>query len=73
MEVEERDVGVEPVFRPPLLHRPSPCKWFSGHPRRALCTFCYFGNREIWNAKCSDCYRVDREEFKKQRESNLKK
>ncbi len=34
---------------------------------------CYSGNREIWNAKCSDCYRIEREEFKKQRERNPKK
>ena len=72
MEVEERSVGVEPVFRLP----PTPPPWskhFSSHPRRVLCTFCFSGKREIWNAKCSDCYRIEREELKKQRESNLKK
>ena len=72
MEMEERAVGVEQVFRPP----PTPPPWskyFSSHPRRVLCTFCYSGNREIWNVKCSDCYRIEREEFKKQRERNLKK
>jgi hypothetical protein len=72
MEVEERTVGAELVFQPP----PTPPPWskhFSSHPRRVLCTLCFSGNREIWNAKCSDCYRIEREEFKKQRERNLKK
>jgi hypothetical protein len=71
-EVKERTVEVEPVFQPP----PTPPPWskhFSSHPRRVLCTLCYSGNREIWNAKCSDCYRIEREEFKKQRERNPKK
>jgi hypothetical protein len=71
-EVKERTVEVEPVFQPP----PTPPPWskhFSSHPKRVLCTLCYSGNREIWNAKCSDCYRNEREEFKKQRERNPKK
>jgi hypothetical protein len=71
-EVEERTVGAELVFQPP----PTPPPWskhFSSHPRRVLCTLCFSGNREIWNAKCSDCYRIEREEFKKQKERNLKK
>ncbi len=34
-----------------------------------LCTYCFAGNREIRNAKCSDCYRVEREEYKKRREA----
>ena len=71
-EVKERTVEVEPVFQPP----PTPPPWskhFSSHPRRVLCTLCYSGNREIWNVKCSDCYRIEREEFKKQREKNPKK
>jgi hypothetical protein len=63
--------GTEPVYRPP----PTPPPWskhFSCHFRRVLCTVCFAGNREIWNAKCSDCYRVEREERKKQKECLMK-
>jgi hypothetical protein len=66
--VEKR---VEPALRPP----PTPPPWskyFSCHYRRVLCTFCFAGNREIWNAKCSDCYRQEREEFKKLKDSKRK-
>jgi hypothetical protein len=59
----ETEEGAEPVFRLP----PTPPPWskhFSSHHRRVLCTVCFAGNREIWNAKCSDCYRVDREKRK---------
>jgi hypothetical protein len=66
--VEKR---VEPVLRPP----PTPPPWskyFLCHYRRVLCTFCFAGNREIWNAKCSDCYRQEREEFKKLKDCKRK-
>jgi hypothetical protein len=46
----------QPAFRPP----PTPPPWskhFSSHHMRVLCTSCFAGNREIRNAKCSDCYR----------------
>ena len=52
--------GAQPAFQPP----PPPPPWskyFSCHYRRVLCTFCFAGNREIWNAKCSDCYYQERE------------
>jgi hypothetical protein len=62
-EVEERKVAAEAVlvFRPP----PTPPPWskfFSSHHKRVLCTECFAGNREICNAKCSDCYRTPAEE-----------
>jgi hypothetical protein len=74
MEVEERKEGPEEVlaFRPP----PTPPPWskfFSSHHKRVLCTVCFAGNREIGNAKCSDCYRIEREEFKKKRELQQRK
>ncbi len=76
MEVEERKEGAEEVlvFRPP----PTPPPWskfFSSHHKRVLllCTECFAGNREIRNAKCSDCYRSEREEFKKKRELQQRK
>ena len=62
-EPEERvetEEGAEPVFRPP----PTPPPWsihFSSHHKRVLCTFCFAGNRETFNAKCCNCYRVERE------------
>jgi hypothetical protein len=62
---------VEPAFQPP----PPPPPWskyFSCHYRRVLCTVCFAGNREIWNAKCSDCYRLEREKFKKLKDSQRK-
>jgi hypothetical protein len=62
---------VEPALRPP----PTPPPWskyFSCHYRRVLCTFCFAGNREIWNAKCSDCFRQEREEFKKLKDNKRK-
>jgi hypothetical protein len=69
IEVEVRKEGAEELlfFRPP----PTPPPWskfFSRHHKRVLCTVCFAGNIEIRNAKCSDCYRSDREEFKKKRE-----
>ena len=74
MEVEERKEGAEEVlaFRPP----PTPPPWskfFSSHHKRVLCTECFAGNREIRSAKCSDCYRSEREEFKKKRELQQRK
>jgi hypothetical protein len=54
----------EPVFRPP----PTPPPWsrhFSSHPMRVLCTFCFAGNRETRNSRCSDCFRAQRENLKK--------
>jgi hypothetical protein len=65
LDTEER---AQPAFRPP----PTPPPWskhFSSHHMRVLCTSCFAGNREIRNAKCSDCYRVEREEYKKRREA----
>ncbi len=65
LDTEERE---QPAFRPP----PTPPPWskhFSSHHMRVLCTSCFAGNREIRNAKCSDCYRVEREEYKKRREA----
>ena len=65
LDTEER---AQPAFRPP----PTPPPWskhFSSHHMRVLCTSCFAGNREIQNAKCSDCYRVEREEYKKRREA----
>jgi hypothetical protein len=65
LDTEER---AQPAFRPP----PTPTPWskhFSSHHMRVLCTSCFAGNREIWNAKCSDCSRVEREEYKKRREA----
>jgi hypothetical protein len=62
---------VQPAFQPP----PPPPPWskyFSCHYRRVLCTVCFAGNREIWNAKCSDCYRLEREKFKKLKDSQRK-
>jgi hypothetical protein len=62
---EER---VQPDFRPP----PTPPPWskhFSTHHMRVLCTSCFAGNIEIRNAKCSDCYWLEREEYKKRREA----
>jgi len=62
-EPEERvetEEGAEPVFRPP----PTPPPWsihFSSHPRRVLCTFCFAGDRDTFNSKCANCYRVERE------------
>lgn len=61
---EGAEVEAEPVYRPP----PTPPPWsklFSCHYRRVLCTICFTCNREIWNAKCSDCYRAEREERRK--------
>ena len=63
--------GVQLAFQPP----PPPPPWskyFSCHYRRVLCTVCFAGNREIWNAKCSDCYRLEREKFKKLKDSQRK-
>jgi hypothetical protein len=56
------------AFRPP----PTPPPWskhFSSHHMRVLYTSCFAVNRKIRNAKCSDCYRVEREEYKKRREA----
>jgi hypothetical protein len=64
-ETKER---AQPTFRPP----PTPPPWskhFSTHQMRVLCTSCFAGNREIRNAKCSDCYRLEREDYKKRREA----
>jgi hypothetical protein len=60
MEVEERKEGAEEVlvFRPPSTPPPW-SKFFSSHHKRVLCTECFAGNREIRNAKCSDCYTVE--------------
>ena len=65
LDTEER---AQPAFRPP----PTPPPWskhFSSHHMRVLCTSCFAGNRETRNAKCSDCYQVEREEYKKRREA----
>ena len=64
-EEEERaeGVGPEPVYRPP----PTPPPWsrhFSNHPLRVLCTFCFAGNRETRNSRCSDSFRAQREKFR---------
>jgi hypothetical protein len=64
LDMEER---AQPAFRPP----PTPPPWsklFSSHHMRVLCTSCFAWNREIRNAKCSDCYWDEREEYKKGRE-----
>jgi hypothetical protein len=58
------------VYYRPTLTPPPWSKHFSCHFRRVLCTVCFAGNREIWNAKCSD--RVEREERKKQKECLMK-
>jgi hypothetical protein len=67
-EEEEAEGGEgaepEPVYRPP----PTPPPWsrhFSSHPMRVLCTFCFAGNRETRNSRCSDCFRAQRENLKK--------
>jgi hypothetical protein len=65
-EEAEGGEGAEPeaVYRPP----PTPPPWsrhFSSHPMRVLCTFCFAGNRETCNSRCSDCFRAQRENLKK--------
>ncbi len=60
LDMEER---AQPAFRPP----PTPPPWskhVSSHHMRVLCTSCFAGNREIRSAKCSDCFRDEREEYK---------
>jgi hypothetical protein len=63
--VEERAVVGGAGF-PATSYSTALVQVFSSHPRRVLCTFFYSGNREIWNGKYSDCYRIDRKEFEKQ-------
>ncbi len=72
-EVEREGEGEvpEPALRPP----PTPPPWsiyFSSHYMRVLCTVCFAGNRDLRNAKCANCYRVEREELKKQKEAMRK-
>jgi len=60
----EEGAEPEPLYRPP----PTPPPWsrhFSNHPLRVLCTFCFAGNRETRNSRCSDCFRAERENLKK--------
>jgi hypothetical protein len=71
---ERTEVGAEAVlvFRlPPTL--PPWSKVFSSHHKCVICTECFAGNREICNAKCSDCYRIEREVLKKKKELQRRK
>jgi hypothetical protein len=70
-EEDVRAESVEPVYKLP----PTPPPWsshFSDHYMRVLCTFCFSGNRDLRNDKCSDCYRLEREKFKKMKEAMKK-
>jgi hypothetical protein len=70
-EEDVRTESVEPVYKLP----PTPPPWsshFSDHYMRVLCTFCFSGNRDLRNDKCSDCYRLEREKFKKMKEAMKK-
>jgi len=61
---EEHEDAAQPAYRPP----PTPPPWsrhFSSHPARVLCTYCFAGNRETRNSRCSDCFRAQREAQKK--------
>jgi hypothetical protein len=61
---EEHEEAAEPVYRPP----PTPPPWsrhFSSDPACVLCTYCFAGNRETMNSRCSDCFRAQREAQKK--------
>ena len=71
MEEDVRAESAEPVYKLP----PTPPPWsshFSDHYMRVLCTFCFSGNRDLRNDKCSDCYRLEREKFKKMKEAMKK-
>ena len=68
---ERAEKGADRVYRPPPTPPPM-SKFFSDHHRRVLCTFCFAGNHENWNAKCADCYGRDREEYRKLKESQRK-
>jgi hypothetical protein len=59
MEEDVRAESAEPVYKLP----PIPPPWsshFSDHYMRLLCTFCFSGNRDLRNAKCSDCQEAER-------------
>ena len=61
---EEHEEAAQPVYRPP----PTPPPWsrhFPSHPARVLCTYCFAGNRETRNSRCSDWFRAQREAQKK--------
>jgi hypothetical protein len=71
MEEDVRAESAEPVYK--LLPIPPPwSSHFSDNYMRVLCTFCFSGNRDLRNAKCSDCYRLEREKFKKLKEAMKK-
>jgi hypothetical protein len=65
---EEHEEAAEPVYRPVYRPTPTPPPWsrhFSSHPARVLCTYCFAGNRETRNSRCSECFRAQREALKK--------
>ena len=63
---EEHEEAAEPVYSTGLhLNRlPGPVI-FPATKARVLCTYCFAGNRETRNSRCSDCFRAQREAQKK--------